>query len=160
MKRAEAKLKASHQKIPSSYPETYDASPGSSLQGWINAVEWWKAADRVPEELVGARMMKSLKGSAAVICRKLKPQDVADANGQDLIVKTLQGHHVVKDREGRGCQQQNPQTQSTRWRGHGLIPGKAVQCQGSAAGFRARLGHQRKLPLLACTRAFQGHQER
>ena len=65
-------------RVASSYPPVFTGNRGESYKEWKRGVEFWilGEAGALPANIIGPRMMVSLQGTADLLVRHLKPEDV------------------------------------------------------------------------------------
>ena len=98
-------------RIPNSYPEPYSCAPGERYDDWLRDVEIWIGTEggEMPEEVIGARILQSLKGTARKICRHIKPSQVRSPEGRQVIYQTLERSLLVRGlADEEGVQEQEP----------------------------------------------------
>ena len=88
----------SHGKIPSSYPPIFYARPGESWEEYWRSVTFWVASEgrSLPKEMQGPRLMQQLRERAAKIAQHLTVDQVSQADGLELIRRTIEASPIVK----------------------------------------------------------------
>jgi len=99
-------------KVANSYPDGFSGEDGENIREWKRSLQFWIAGEEpsaLPPEVVGPRVMKVLRGKAALICKHLTSEEVAKEGGMELILHTLESSPFIKELEHRrGDQSQEP----------------------------------------------------
>ena len=78
-------------------PLEFTGTKPSEFKSYRKKVKLWHLFTRTPAQLQGPRVLSRLTGPAWDACDGLEPEDVATADGEDLILETLadafQGEH-------------------------------------------------------------------
>ena len=88
---------------PIKYPPVFDPDEDDDYVSWKNDVEVWKLYTNEDKKKLGLAIYLSLKGKARDAVRELKPQDLGNDDGYDIVIRKLDSVYLKDETTRAFC---------------------------------------------------------